>query len=57
MLIIADSSALVALALCNGLELLDRLFAEVRVPQAVYDEVIVDGKLAAEISKRKRRIV
>ncbi|RWX47992.1 hypothetical protein H206_05430 [Candidatus Electrothrix aarhusensis] len=34
MLIIADSSALVALALCDGLELLSRLFAEIRVPQA-----------------------
>ena len=49
MLIIADSSALVALALCNGLELLDRLFAEIRVPQAVYDEVIVEGKPAAQM--------
>ncbi|MCI5131743.1 MAG: hypothetical protein D3904_09505 [Candidatus Electrothrix sp. EH2] len=48
MLIIADSSALVALALCNELELLDRLFAEVRVPQAVYEEVIVEGKPAAQ---------
>jgi len=49
MLIVGDSSALVALALCNGLELLDRLFAEVRVPQAVYDEVIVEGKPAAQM--------
>ncbi|CAK8718140.1 DUF3368 domain-containing protein [Candidatus Electrothrix aarhusensis] len=49
MLIIADSSALVALALCDGLELLSRLFAEIRVPQAVYDEVIVEGKPAAQM--------
>lgn len=49
MLIVADSSALVALALCNGLELLDRLFEQVRVPQAVYDEVIVEGKPAAQM--------
>lgn len=48
MLIIADSSALVALALCGGLELIDRLFTEIRVPQAVYDEVIVEGKPAAQ---------
>lgn len=48
MLIVADSSALVALALCGGLELLDRLFADVRVPQAVYDEVVVEGKSAAQ---------
>lgn len=48
MLIIADSSALVALAVCNGLEWLDRLFTEVKVPQAVFDEVTVKGKPEAE---------
>jgi len=49
MLIVADSSALVALALCGGLELLDRLFEDIRVPQAVYDEVAVEGKAAAQV--------
>ena len=49
MLIVADSSALVALALFGGLELLDRLFEDVRVPQAVYDEVVVEGKAAAQV--------
>lgn len=48
MLIIADSSALVALALCDGLDLLDQLFDTIQVPQAVYDEVIVKGKPAAQ---------
>ena len=49
MLIIADSSALVALALCDGLPLLDQLFDEIKVPQTVFDEVIVKGKPAANI--------
>ncbi len=44
MLVVADSSALVALALCDGLNLLDQLFDEVKVPQAVDDEVVVKGK-------------
>ncbi|WLE96291.1 MAG: DUF3368 domain-containing protein [Candidatus Electrothrix communis] len=59
MLIIADSSALVALALCDGLELLNRLFEQVRVPQAVYDEVIVEGKPAAQMLQNylKGRVV
>jgi predicted nucleic acid-binding protein len=48
MLIIADSSALVALAICEGLALLDQLFDEVKVPQTVFEEVIVEGKPAAE---------
>lgn len=47
MLIVADSSPLVALALCDGLRLLDLLFDEIQVPQAVYDEVIVTGKPAS----------
>ncbi len=51
MLIIADSSALVALALCGGLAPLERLFDKVQVPQAVYDEVIVKGKPAARTLK------
>ena len=48
MLIIADSSPLVALALCDGLYLLDQLFDEIQVPQAVYDEAIVKDKPAAQ---------
>ncbi|MGA1826620.1 MAG: DUF3368 domain-containing protein [bacterium] len=48
MLIIADSSALIALATCQCLELLDRLFKEIIVPQSVFDEVIVEGKIVSE---------
>ena len=49
MLIIADSSALVALALCDGLPLLDQLFDDIKVPQIVFEEVVVKGKPAASI--------
>ena len=48
MLIIADSSALIALATCHGLTLLDELFDDIKVPQAVFDEVIIEGKPVAE---------
>src|SRR3972149_2518162 len=44
MLIVADSSALIALATCDGLDVLLRLYDDVRVPQAVYDEVIQRDK-------------
>ena len=49
MLIIADSSALVTLALCDGLPLLDQLFDEIKVPQIVFEKVVVKGKPAASI--------
>jgi hypothetical protein len=48
MIIVADSSALVALAVCNGLHLLDALYQQVRVPRAVFEECVIAGKPAAE---------
>ena len=44
MLIIADSSALVALAECDMLHLLDVLFQEIRVPRPVFEECTFPGK-------------
>lgn len=48
MILIADSSALVALSICNSLTLLDQLFNEVLVPKAVYDECIRPNKAEAD---------
>jgi predicted nucleic acid-binding protein len=44
MLIVADTSALVALAACDALGLLDSLFADVRVPRAVWHGCTIRGK-------------
>lgn len=44
MLVVADSSALIALATCDGLDILLRLYSDVKVPQAVYDEVVEPEK-------------
>ncbi len=48
MLVVADTSALVALAACDGLWLLDRLFQDVRIPPAVLRECTVPNKPEAE---------
>ncbi len=48
MLVVADTSALVALAACDSLSLLDRLFQEVRVPSGVFRECVVPDKPEAE---------
>jgi predicted nucleic acid-binding protein len=42
--IIGDSSALVALAVVNQLELLEKLYDRLYIPQAVFDEVTQIGK-------------
>ena len=44
MIVIADSSALVALAICEALPLLEPLFGEIKVPQAVFEELNITNK-------------
>lgn len=48
MLIVADSSPLVALAAADALELLDQMFDAVRVPPAVESELLTPGKPHAD---------
>ncbi len=48
MLIIADSSALIALATCQALSLLTKLYHDVKVPQSVYDEITIPRKPQAQ---------
>lgn len=44
MIIVCDCSPLIALALCDKLGLLDSLFAEVIIPETVYNESTKSGK-------------
>ena len=43
-MIIGDSSALVSLATMDRLDLLEKIFEKIYVPQAVYDEVTISYK-------------
>jgi predicted nucleic acid-binding protein len=52
MLVVADSSALVSLAVCDGLQWLDIRFREVRVPEAVFEECTVTGKPQAGVLRQ-----
>jgi predicted nucleic acid-binding protein len=45
MVIVSDASPLIALALCDKLDVLDKLFAQVHIPQAVFNELTVPNKL------------
>lgn len=44
MLVVADSSALVALATCDALDVLAGLYDKVRIPRAVLDEISAPDK-------------
>ncbi len=49
MIVIADSSALVALSICQAFPLLEILFEKIYVPDAVYKEVCIKGKSEADV--------
>ena len=44
MLIVSDTSPIIALAVCGKLDLLDKLFDQVYIPQAVYNELAIPDK-------------
>ena len=44
MLIVADSSALIALATCDGLDLILQIYDDIKVPEAVYAEIVAPEK-------------
>jgi len=49
MLVVADSSALIALATCEGLDLLLALYDDIKVPEAVYTEIITPKKPQSDV--------
>lgn len=51
MIVVADASPLVALALCESLEVLEKLFGTIKVSRSVYEEVTVSDKPKADIFK------
>ena len=44
MILIADSSALIALSIVNKIDVLEKLFDQVFVPKAVFEEISVNNK-------------
>ena len=51
MILVADSSALIALSVCNSLNLLEQLFGAVVVPETVYLETTQPNKKEAQALK------
>ncbi len=59
MLVIADSSALVALTTCESLDIVLQIYDDIKVPRAVFDEVVEPGKSQASTLEKylKDRVV
>jgi uncharacterized protein len=61
MLIVADSSALIALATCDGLHVILQVYDDIKVPEAVYAEIVAPEKpqsdaLGAFLSERVMKV-
>ena len=52
MIIVADSSPLISLAIIKQLNLLDKLFDKICIPNAVYNEISISEKPYSEILKK-----
>jgi predicted nucleic acid-binding protein len=59
MVIVSDASPIIALAQCDKLDLLDKLFDQVCIPHAVYKELTIPNKpKASEITEwAKQKVV
>jgi predicted nucleic acid-binding protein len=51
-ILIADTSALIALSICDSLQLLDDIFTKVVVPEEVFIEAIKSNKPEAQLIKK-----
>lgn len=49
MLIVADSSALIALAVCDGLDLILQVYDDLKIPEAVYTEIVAPEKPHSDV--------
>ena len=49
MLIVADSSALIALAVCDGLDVILQLYDDLKIPEAVYAEIVAPEKPQSDV--------
>lgn len=58
MIVVSDTTPLISFLKINKLDVLEKLFAEVLIPQAVFNELIVDERfrLEAELIKSKKFI-
>jgi predicted nucleic acid-binding protein len=49
MLVVADRSALIALAVCDGLDVILQVYDDLKIPEAVYTEIIAPEKLQSDV--------
>ena len=55
MIVVSDTTPLISLLKINRLELLERLFGDVMIPTAVFDELTVDKRFRTEADQIRQK--
>ncbi len=55
MIVVSDTTPLISLLKINRLELLERLFGDVMIPKAVFDELTVDKRFRTEADQIRQK--
>lgn len=55
MIVVSDTTPLISLLKINHIDLLEKLFGQVLIPQAVFDELTVDERFKLEADQIRRK--
>ena len=55
MIVVSDTTPLISLLKINRIDLLEKLFGEVFIPQAVFDELTLDKRFQLEADQIRRK--
>lgn len=55
MIVVSDTTPLISLLKIDGIDLLEKLFGQVLIPQAVFEELTADGRFKLEANQISRK--
>ena len=55
MIVISDTTPLISLLKINRIDLLEKLFGDVLIPQAVFEELTIDERFRLEADKIRQK--
>ena len=57
MIVVSDTTPLISLLKINRIDLLEKLFGDVLIPQAVFDELTVNERFRLEADEDRKSVV
>ncbi len=57
MIVVSDTTPLISLLKINKIDLLERLFGEVLIPEAVFGELVADKRFCLEANQIQQKLL